>query len=123
MITMLDYLMERQKEYPPTKEILDSAELLLDKVNKLFKELLIVPKVTSGYRPGKFNAKAGGAKKSAHMTGEAVDLKDGNNEIKKRITLQHLEKYDLYMENPDHTDGWVHLQTRKTRSGNRIFKP
>ena len=120
---MLDYLMDRQKEYPPTKEVLDSAEILLDKVNRLFKELLIVPKVTSGYRPGKFNSKAGGAKKSAHMTGEAVDLRDTSNEIKKRITLDHLIKYDLYMEHPAHTNGWVHLQTRKTRSGNRIFKP
>jgi hypothetical protein len=34
-----------------------------------------------------------------------------------------LEQYDLYMEDPLYTTTWVHLQTRPTKSGSRVFKP
>jgi hypothetical protein len=34
-----------------------------------------------------------------------------------------LEACDLYCEDFKYTKTWVHLQSRPTRSGKRIFKP
>lgn len=123
MIDLKTYLMGRDKMYPldPVKEA--NAHELLRRVNGLFLELGVTPYLTSGYRPGHWNKNAGGSLKSAHLSCEAIDLEDKFGKIKKEITLELLEKYDLYMEHPDATKGWIHLQTRKTRSGNRIFKP
>ena len=62
---------------------------------------------------------------SAHITGEAVDIYDTDRSL--CIYLQDhpeiLESCDLYMEDPRYTNGWTHLQSRKTKSGKRIFIP
>lgn len=107
-----------------------NAVELLERVNALLLHLKISKAdVTSGFRPSEVNSKTKGAsKKSAHLTGEAVDLLDDQNQtLAKQITKDLLEKFDLYREDFDYTRGkytnWVHLQTRKTRSGKRIFKP
>jgi len=123
MITLKTYLMGRDTMYPldPVKEA--NAIKLLSVINKLFEELKIVPSMTSGYRPGHWNKKAGGSEKSAHLSCEAIDIEDKFGKIKVLLTLDLLEKYDLYMEHPAATVGWIHLQTRKTRSGKRIFNP
>jgi uncharacterized protein YcbK (DUF882 family) len=118
-----------------SSEVLNNATLLAEKLNLLLSEieydgpLLIV----SGYRPPEVNAKVGGAKRSAHMTGEAVDLLDdkyqslyhaiyaeGNGEL--------LRKHGLFMENGAYTKGqntnWVHIdmKPRKDRK-DRTFIP
>lgn len=64
-----------------------------------------------------------GAQKSAHKTGEAVDIYDPNNEIDNWITDKILEKHDLYRESPQDTLTWLHLSTRPPKSGKRTFKP
>lgn len=99
----------------------DTAE----RVTKLLQRLGLRGDVCSGFRTLAANGSASGAKRSAHLSGEAVDLSDPRGTIKDAV-LAHpyiLEELDLYMESPHHTPGWCHLMTRRTASGNRIFLP
>jgi len=89
--------------------------------------------VSSGWRPPSFNKTVGNAaKKSLHMTGNAIDIMDNKLQtlaytIKKNASL--LKKYGLWMEDPDSTMGkftnWCHLDNSTTRTDRniRIFKP
>jgi len=125
MITPKDYLMGRDKAYPlDMTQALNMANLL-SRLNHLFGRLKIDVTVSSGYRPAAINAAVKGAKRSAHMSCEAIDLYDPKNEIgimlKNNVKL--LEEYDLYLETPSKTPGWLHLQTRRVASGNRVFHP
>lgn len=109
-----------------TNEILQNATALLEKVNALLADLGIISCiVSSGWRPPAVNVAIGGAKNSAHCSGEAVDLADSSGEIKRKLEDKQelLVKHDLYMESPSATKTWCHLQTRKIRSGRRIFLP
>lgn len=133
-ISLDDYLMGRDKEYPPTQEMLDDANTLLLRVEALFYELGIEIKkedLSSGYRPGKYNVAAGGSKNSCHLKCVAIDLGESEKrELTSKMTEDLLKKHDLYMEAPLSTikvkeNGkkvyWLHLQTRATRR--RIFFP
>lgn len=129
-----DITMGRDNQYKNefTDEIKQNIQILLERVNPFLQELGITEcKVTSGWRPAAINAATSGAsKKSAHQSGQAVDLLDTKDKqlAKKVLDNKHLlEKYNLYLENPDYTNGqytnWVHLQWRPTKSGNRVFIP
>jgi len=124
-MTEKEYLMGRDEEYPLTEKQKENMRILLEKIEQFQEEYGVVVSVSSGYRPGKYNAAAGGSPNSAHLTCEAVDLVDRNGKIKKWImaNLNVLEKLDLYMEDPSRTKTWCHLSTRKTRSGKRVFMP
>lgn len=122
-VTQKEFLMGRDVEYPLNGEFEENMEELLIKINLLrhqYKKPFIV---SSGYRPGKYNKSAGGSKASAHLSCQAIDLKDPKKHIKKWLldNIPLLESLGLYMEHPDYTPTWVHLQTRPTK--NRIFIP
>lgn len=53
----------------------------------------------------------------------AVDVFDPFNELDAMITDAILERYDLYREAPDATNGWCHLTRRRPFSGKRTFHP
>ena len=129
MVTRDEVLKGRERDYPLSPELESNLNKLLDAVNKLrlaYGKPLII---TSGYRPGHFNKNANGAKKSAHMTCEAVDIKDDSNGTLAKWCLANLnilEQFGLYMESPTATQEppgkfWVHLQIRPTK--NRVFLP
>lgn len=121
MISRNEVLMGREVEYPLTPEVEANLNRLLAAVNEL-RALYGKPMaVSSGYRPGRFNAAAGGAKSSSHMSCEAVDFKDADGAIKKWITVDILKECGLYMEDPTRTPSWCHVQIRPTK--NIIFKP
>lgn len=124
MITREEILMGREKEYPLTPELEQNLTRLLSSLNK-FRAAYGKPMyVTSGYRPGKYNKAAGGAKKSAHLTLEACDFADGDGALAS-FCLQNLKllaECGLWLESPAKTKGWVHLQTRPV-PGVRIFEP
>lgn len=65
------------------------------------------------------------ALKSAHIDGDAIDLAPVNGKIKEfhDYVAGRLEELDIYMEHPDSTPSWCHIQTRKIPGGNRIFRP
>lgn len=98
-------------------------ENLLTKLNILREKWGKPMTITSGYRPGRYNTAAGGARNSAHLTCEAVDIADADGSLKKYLlkNLDLLEKAGLWMEHPDRTPSWCHLQTRAVK--NRVFNP
>lgn len=126
-ITKDDYLKGRHVAAPLNAQQEANMEALIDVINLLLNEPTCPGYfgVSSGYRPASINSAVGGALKSAHLTCEAIDLRDAAGLIDKWLIKEAhlLEKYDLYLEAPSKTPGWCHLQTRKTRSGNRIFLP
>lgn len=125
MITLKEYLMGRDVQYPLSLEQALNAASLLAAINYVRGVYGKAMSVSSGYRPGHFNKAAGGAAKSSHLTCEAIDISDTDGSFAKWCldNIPVLEKAGLYLENPDYTKGWVHLQTREPGSGNRIFNP
>lgn len=79
--------------------------------------------VSSGYRTVEHNKAIGGAPHSNHLTGKACDFSDPDGAIKKwcLANLPILVKLGLYMEHPDSSPTWCHLQTKPTK--NRVFRP
>lgn len=125
MITLKEFLMGREKDYSLTLDFALNAAQTLAGVNYL-RGLYGRPlSVSSGYRPGSYNKKAGGAKNSSHLSCEAIDIADPTGHFAKWciLNLNEVKNAGLYLEDPDHTPGWVHLQTRAPMSRNRIFIP
>lgn len=101
-----------------------NAEDLRDKINAL------------GYEPAMYgssflrdietqkriNPKAMG---SAHLYGCALDIKDPDGKLAKWLKKNEkkLMECGLWMENPDYSPGWCHLQSIRPASGNRYFIP
>lgn len=124
-ITRKEVLMGRDVANPLTPEMETNLETLLIAVN-LIRDLYGKPMtVSSGYRPAAANAAAGGAKRSAHLTCEAVDFADPDRKLMQWLlrNLDILEKAGLYLESPIGTPHWCHLQTRPPKSGKRVFIP
>lgn len=121
------YLKGRHIKNPLNGQQIANMGILIERINALLME----PDcpgffgVSSGYRPASINSAVGGALKSAHLSCEAIDLADPVGVIDKWLVQnpELLLKYDLYLESPTKTAGWCHLQTRRTKSGNRIFLP
>jgi hypothetical protein len=84
--------------------------------------------VASGWRPREVNDATGNASKtSRHIVGCAIDVRDDVPErLLARWCLRHrevLEEAGLWMEDPQWTPSWVHLQSVPPASGNRVFIP
>lgn len=80
--------------------------------------------VNSGYRNPEHNKKIGGAPRSNHLLCSAIDLGDKDGSLKAWLTAndnEMLEKFDLYMEHPDDTKTWAHVQINPPKSGKRVF--
>lgn len=123
-ITKAEILMGREVEYPLSEELEENLTKLHYALN-VFRAMYRKPMVvSSGYRPGDYNKKAGGGGKSAHLSCEACDFKDSDGELDKwcEENLYVLESIGLWLENPEKTEGWCHLQTRAAKSG-RVFNP
>jgi len=118
MITAKEILMGRDKQDPPTREQLYNLLDLLPRLNYVRFKYGKPMKVTSGYRPPSFNVAAGGAKRSTHLELMACDFADSNGEFAEWCldNMSVLISAGLYMEDPSRTPGWVHLQSRPTRS-------
>lgn len=125
-------LMGRDREFPLTEQLRSNAATLLKRVNGLLLDLLpllresghsLLFKVSSGYRPGYYNTQAGGAKYSMHLVCGAVDIADPGNVLDSCILKcpDLLQKWQLWLEHPNHTPGWVHLDTRSRPS--HVFLP
>jgi uncharacterized protein YcbK (DUF882 family) len=136
MIKLNDYITSSGK-YPDransdelTDEVRANATGLLDLVNQFLEELKVDTEnlsVSSGFRPAAVNAAiSNSAKKSLHMTGLAIDISDPDNSLDKLIqeNPELLEKYGLWLEHPDSTPRWTHLDKGNRSSRKvRIFHP
>lgn len=122
-ITRDAVLKGRDKAAPLTTEQESNLENLLRCVNALQeywgREFII----TSGYRPAATNTAIGGAKGSAHLSCQAVDISDPHQTLSAWLNgaPNYLVACGLYMESPTSTPTWCHVQIRPTH--NRIFNP
>lgn len=127
MILAKELLMGRQVEFPLTEQLLDNLCVLHAAVNQIRRAYGKPMTVTSGYRPGRFNTAAGGAKGSAHLVCLAADFADVDGSLATwcLANLWRLQAAGLWLEDPTHTKGWVHLQARDPGTGptQGVFKP
>jgi len=118
---------DRVKSPDFTDDVKSNIKKLIPKVNALLSDLGIESvSVSSGFRTQASNASLKNAsKKSAHMTGEALDLSDPKQEIGKKIMANTslLKKHGLFLEDLSATPTWCHLdiKARSERPVN-IFK-
>lgn len=123
MITLKEYLMGREKDFPLDMLQAQNAAELLARINWLFGTLKLKPKVSSGYRPSAINKKIGGAKMSTHTVCAGIDLHDPDGMLAARMLdhLDLLEECGLWLENPQFTKNWIHLDMKQRK--NRVFNP
>ena len=62
---------------------------------------------------------------SSHLYGCALDIADPTGDLARWLVKNKnkLIECGLWMENPDKTSGWTHLQSYAPKSMNRIFNP
>lgn len=141
MISLDQYWMGRDGEHSAdlTEEVRNNAGLLLERVNRLLDKAAeghVEPgidahtgtAVASGWRPKAVNdGTANAGKTSRHITGLAIDLRDSLPERPlARWCLRNqglLEEIGLWMEDPQWTPNWVHLQAVPPGSGRRVYVP
>ena len=134
MITLGDYWNLRDIKYAAdlTDEIRANAKVTVDRANLLLDTYVgrtgdfVLRHITSGWRPPAVNAiTPNAAKKSKHMTGQAVDISDPDGDLDDWC-MNHtavLEDIGLWMEHPAATKGWTHIQCVAPKSGSRCFYP
>lgn len=128
MLTLTNYWKGRDLTHPKeiTQEVLRNATDLLARVNALMSLFGYSRGVNSGWRPLSVQMEVNPrAPNSKHITGQAIDLEDKDGKLKEWCTFNQdsLERFGLYMEHPEDTPTWVHLQNVPPKSGKRIFKP
>jgi hypothetical protein len=123
VVTIEELLMKRAKFEDLSEELQKNCSDLIVKLNK-FRAAYGKPMyVSSGYRPADINKKIGGGSKSAHMSLEACDFADADGKIFEFIKANPdiLEQCGLYLEDPQYSPSWIHLQSRK--ASKRVFLP
>lgn len=124
-----------------TSELMGNVNTLIPLVNEVLELFGESRRVTSGYRSMEKHWKIyEGINKrrkaqrlpelkvpmtSAHLSCLAVDLEDSDGRLDQWCVdnIDLLTSKGLYIEHPDDTKGWCHLQARKPKSGNNPFKP
>lgn len=108
-----------QRAEHATPQHKQNASVLCERANALLAELMVLSvNVNDGFRDASVSY---GAAHSAHKEGQAVDLKDSNQALSKRITRELLLKHKLRREDNDYTKTWCHLDIRQPWGS--IFKP
>ena len=139
MITLEDYFMGRDSLYrnqltpilrANAARTVEAAQKLLILAKGAGQEMHPNSKtgmVRSGWRPPAVNAATSGASAtSLHMKCLAVDLEDNSHQLAKWCEANAntvLKGLGLYLESPDFTPTWCHVQLVAPGSGNRIFRP
>lgn len=135
-ITIAAYFMGRDATHAGelTPRIRANAALTVERVNDLLEAYSLATGdvrervVNSGWRPAAINNRVRGASaRSRHLSGEACDLDDDDGSLDAwcatSFGLEALERVGLWLESPDATPGWCHLQTVPPGSGRRVFTP
>lgn len=123
-IAMSDFLMGRVKLEDLSPELLGNANTIVPRANDLLSHFGEYRQCNSGYRSAADQARINPkATNSAHLTCQAIDIEDKDGKLKAFClnNLKLLESIGLWMESPDATPTWVHVQIRPTK--NRIFIP
>lgn len=134
MISVDDYLNHWKVHYGqvsvPLDELTDDMRLqavvTVQKANELLDVFGQHRDVASGWRPVEVNKLVpSAAPMSNHTRCLAVDLEDAGNDLDRWCldNLGVLEKIGLWLESPDSTRGWCHVQIVPPHSGRRVFIP
>ena len=127
-ITLADYFMGRDWSHANelSGELRANAALTVARANALLERAGLAGIVNSGWRPHAINAAVPTASaRSKHLTCQAIDLGDGDEALDTWClrNLFVLEDLGLWLEHPDATPGWCHVQVVPPRSGQRVFMP
>lgn len=121
-----ELLKGREVANPLTPEMEDNLVKLIQAVNPIREAWGKPMSVSSCYRPEAINSSVGGAKASAHMMCQAIDIVDKDGKLAEFI-LNNLDFVKecgiLGIEDPKYTQGWVHLSIRPAKSGKLVFIP
>lgn len=125
----------REVANPLTPEMEENLERLIKAINPIREAWGKPMAVSSCYRPSSINSSVGGAKASAHMICQAIDIVDKDGSLADWLlkNLDLLQINGLYLEDPRYTaiigskgqrsGGWIHLDIRGPKSGKRVFIP
>lgn len=140
IITLDDYWMGRDRTHRDelTHDIIQSAQITVERINHLLDQAAddgVTPgtnpqtgtHVSSGWRPRSINdGTANAALGSKHLIGCACDVRDTGARDLARWCLRNLDALEaigLWMEDPQWTPTWVHLQIVPPGSGRRVYIP
>lgn len=98
---------------------LDITPAMLAKANEIREAYGHEMIVNCGARCPTHNKSVGGAPKSSHVEGNAIDFKQTPKLLE--YVLANLDKHNIWIEDPAATSTWIHIQIRP--SPTRIFKP
>lgn len=100
----------------PTPEIVASLTLLCEQVLEPIRAMFGPIYVSSGYRSPELNKAVGGASKSQHVLGQAVDIKFGNGvdkcDVAKWVIAHDIPFDQIILEAYDPESkgsGWLHI--------------
>ena len=104
----------------PVLSEIEKAAIACQKIRKILQKPMII---TSWWRPEEYNKLIGGASRSWHVTGGAVDFRCPNLKADRirEILVPHLEDLNIRMENLPGAN-WVHIDTKEPEN-NRYFMP
>lgn len=105
---------------------LDNMKRVAEKVIEPILSRFPTAYISSFFRSEKLNKRIGGARKSQHMTGEAVDLDSPNNYVNLDIfnfCKEYLTFDQLLLEKPDINGipSWVHISLKDKDNRNQIL--
>lgn len=124
MVTLEDYLMARDVDYPLNYEQQICAADIVVKLMDLELAYGSLLTITSGYRPAVItNELLGGDHHDAHEKCCGVDLRDTDQKLYAWCVanIEKLIEIGFWMESIVSAKDHVHLQTYAPGSGNRIF--
>lgn len=111
-------------------KLIPAVNKLLEKIKAAGIELQVNPgtgTIVSGQQYGGFRPQECtiGAPQSNHKRGLAVDIYDPTGEIDAWCMENRpaLVECGIWLEHPDATVGWCHMQAVPPKSRNRVFKP
>ena len=109
----------------PTPEACDNLIALTENILDPARDALgRAVHVNSGYRCTKLNGAVGGASRSQHLTGEAVDIELGSKSRAENEELHNWIRdnceYDQLIN--EHNFSWVHVSYREGRNRNQQLK-
>jgi len=125
-ISVDEFLMGRAKLDELTPEQVANMNTIIPRANDLLQAFGEYRKVNSGYRsPADQQRINPSAPKSKHLLCAAIDLSDPDGKLSAFVmaNLPLVSRIGLWIENPQKTRGWVHIQCLPPKSGSRVFNP
>jgi hypothetical protein len=138
-VTLAEYWMERDVSHADelTEAVARNAVVTVARVNRMLavmaahgvraqRQSETGSAIASGWRPAAINARVPAAvPDSPHVMGAACDLYDPRSTLDDWC-MDHtpvLARLGLWLEHPEYTEGWCHVQIVPPRCGSRVFRP